>query len=155
MMGSTNSPEDGGAVAASIFIAVAVYAVSAMNVVGRQYSDMETGLLGVLRFSSSTAHQTESERNNFIELTQVSGDDVCKRWFIHKHPMIEGVRGLGASMLHVHVSSECWFPSTSSALDNHGRCLFRRPNGYASLNAIDLYNNIGFRPTKYDNAAEA
>ncbi len=28
MMGSTKSPEDGGAVAASIFVAVAVYAVS-------------------------------------------------------------------------------------------------------------------------------
>jgi hypothetical protein len=31
MMGSTKSPEDGGAVAASIFIAVAVYAVSTMD----------------------------------------------------------------------------------------------------------------------------
>jgi hypothetical protein len=28
MMGSTKSPDDGGAVAASIFVAVAVYAVS-------------------------------------------------------------------------------------------------------------------------------
>ncbi len=35
MMGSTKDPEDGGAVAASIFIAVAVYAVSAMRVVER------------------------------------------------------------------------------------------------------------------------
>lgn len=33
MMGSTKDPEDGGAVSASIFIAVAVYAVSAIKVV--------------------------------------------------------------------------------------------------------------------------
>ncbi len=30
------------------------------------------GLLGVLRFSSSTEHQTESEGGNFIELTRFS-----------------------------------------------------------------------------------
>lgn len=35
MMGSTKSPEDGGAVAASIFVAVAVYAVSEPMLFGR------------------------------------------------------------------------------------------------------------------------
>ena len=40
MMGSTSSPEDGGAVAATIFIAVAVYAVSSTEAIYEMGADL-------------------------------------------------------------------------------------------------------------------
>lgn len=45
MMGSTNSPEDGGAVAASIFITVAVYAVSVTETVCGMAVDVNQAFL--------------------------------------------------------------------------------------------------------------
>lgn len=43
MMGSTDSPEDGGAVAASIFIAVAIYAVCTEDTYREYITDLKQG----------------------------------------------------------------------------------------------------------------
>lgn len=75
VMGLDEDPEDHAAVATSIFITVAVYAVRQMCVIERVCTNVATGLLLILWVSSVVESKTKQKGRHFASMKDVSIGD--------------------------------------------------------------------------------